>query len=479
MAKITCKYHPSLPARWYCRSCAISVCTQCVKQTGPKTSQPVCTACQGELQSLGIGNTITPFWERIPRFFAYPLKPAALGYLGILSLASLSVFLPFGIFLYLAVMFAILKYGYIVLNHTAEGNLSPPQLLATTTAAENNLPLRQLVVFVYMVLVLLAASLLGSAAVLAALLFMLFTLPASVIALANTGSITQAVSPQKLVGIIRAIGWPYAILYVFLLFLSGGSEIATQLVQPLLPLWLFVVVGVFLSGYFTIIMFHMMGYVVYQYHESLGYDQVKEFDEAEVPAAGDTPPADPFLNEVNILVAEGRLSEARERFKNRLRSGGTLEEREHYHKLLKVSHDSQELARHGKEYLAVLVELKQHERGLDVLADCLQADSSFRPDSGNLAFGFAQLAHGRGRHDLALKLLNGFSKIYPGHKQIPQAYLMAARILCEQKGQDAAAREILNGLLRLYPNHELVPEVRSYLALIDRLEGGGKLASPA
>ena len=481
MAKTTCKYHPTVPARWYCPGCAVNVCPQCVKAPGRRGGPPLCNTCQGELESLGIGNTITPFWERIPRFFAYPFKPDALTYLGMLSVASLGVFLPFfGIIIYLLVTFALLKYGYIVLNHTAQGNLSPPQLLANNVAADNNLPLRQLAVFLLMGVILLASSLLGSFGVLAALMFMLFTLPASVITLAITGSILQAINPGTLIGMVRAIGWPYGILYVFLLLLSGGSDMAAELIQPLLPIGLFVVVGVFLSGYFTVIMFNMMGYVVYQYHEPLGYDQVREFDSSEDrPATRAAPPVDPFLNEINILVTEGKLGEAKDRLQARLRLGGSAEERERYHALLKLSGDRQELVRHGEHYLRMLVELKQADQALDVLADCLEADPGFRVEGGSLAYSFAQTAHARGRHDLALNILNGFAKSYPKHAQLPQAYMLAAKILCEHKGQDAAARKVLNGLLRLYPNHEMVPEIKRYLDFIDRLGGGDKLATPA
>jgi len=378
------------------------------------------------------------------------------------------------------VTFALLKYGYIVLNHTAQGNLSPPQLLANNVAADNNLPLRQLAVFLLMGVILLASSLLGSFGVRAALMFMLFTLPASVITLAITGSILQAINPGTLIGMVRAIGWPYGILYVFLLLLFGGSDMAAELIQPLLPIGLFVVVGVFLSGYFTVIMFNMMGYVVYQYHEPLGYDQVREFDSSEDrPATREAPAVDPFLNEINILVTEGKVGEAKERLKARLRLGGSLEERERYHALLKLSGDRQELVRHGAQYLAILVELKQPDKALDVLADCLEADPGFRVEGGGLAYSFAQTAHARGRHDLALNILNGFAKSYPKHAQLPQAYMLAAKILCEHKGQDAAARKVLNGLLRLYPNHEMVPEIKRYLDFIDRLGGGDKLATPA
>lgn len=481
MAKTTCKYHPGVPARWRCPSCDTNVCPQCVTRAGPRSSQPLCASCRSELESLGIGNTIPPFWERIPKFFAYPLKPDALIFLGILSITSLAIFLPLvGIFIYLVVIFALLKYGYLVLSHTADGNLTPPQLAGTGLAGQNNLPLKQLAVFILMALAIVGLGFLGQFAVVAGLLFMLFTLPASVMALAVTHSVFKAINPATLVGIVRAIGWPYAILYVFLLLLSGGSEVATQLVAPMLPVWLFIVLGVFISGYFTTVMFHMMGYAVYQYHEPLGYGRVKEFDASDDQhTPTQAPTVDPFLNEIHILVTEGKVDEAKQRLKDRIRASGSLDERAHYHKLLKLSGDKDELINHGGDYVKMLVGLDKREQALDTFADCIAADPRCHMWSGELAYEFADRAHGQGRHDLALGVLNGFAKHYPEHKLIPPAYLLAARILCEQKGQDAQARKLLKDLLRRYPNHEAAPKIERYLAFVDRLRGASKATSPA
>ena len=73
----------------------------------------LCFSCGGEVDSLGVGNTIPPFWERIPQFFVYPARLDALMYLGMLSIASVVIFVPlFGILLYLALSYAILKYAF-------------------------------------------------------------------------------------------------------------------------------------------------------------------------------------------------------------------------------------------------------------------------------------------------------------------------------------------------------------------------------
>ena len=228
MAKLHCKYHPQVPARWHCPSCAVDVCPQCVKQQrGPGAGAMVCHSCGSELDSLGIGNVITPFWERIPRFFLYPAKLDSLIYLGVLALCSLVVFFGIiGAILYPRHLLCAAEYGYLILTHTARGNLVPPEILGPNLAEHDSLPFKQLVVFVLMGSIMVSASHFGGAVFgLITILFLAFLIPASVMSLAINGEILEAVNPLGLVEIVRRIGWPYIALYVFLLLLSGSSTL--------------------------------------------------------------------------------------------------------------------------------------------------------------------------------------------------------------------------------------------------------------
>ena len=104
------------------------------------------------------------------------------------------------------------------------------------------------------------------------ILFLMFALPASTMSLAINGSIGDALNPVTLATVMKRIGWPYLILYVFLLLVSAGSSATQLFLGTVAPVWLIVQLITFVSAYFTVIMFNMMGYVVYQYHEDLGFE---------------------------------------------------------------------------------------------------------------------------------------------------------------------------------------------------------------
>ena len=487
MAKVNCKYHPQLPARWYCSSCAVNLCTQCSKKLGPPQNTHVCHSCGAELDSLGLGNLIQPFWERIPKFFLYPIRVDALMYLAVLSVVSLGVFLPLaGIIVALAIPYALLKYGYLILNHTAHGNLSPPEILGPNLTENDHLPFKQMVVILLMVVLVAGAGAIAAPLGIAALLFMLFTMPASIMSMAINRSIGKALNPVMLGAIIRRIGWPYLILYVFLLLLSGGSTAAQELLAAVLPRWLLMMLTTFVSGYFTVIMFNMMGYVVYQYHEPLGFDGVRDFnevDESPAPARSNAPAAasaDPFENELNILINEGKIEEAKSRLREKMRvSNATLLQRERYHKLLQLSKDSEECSRHGLEYVHTLIDSEQPGKALEVYGECLTLDSGFKLRNGRDTYHLAVRAHGMGKPDLALRILNKFTQRYAQHPDTPHAYFLVAKLLCEHKGQDGQARKVLDDLLQKFPDHELVTEIKAYRDLVQKLAGAGEAAAGA
>ena len=484
MSRISCKYHQSTPARWRCPACQLDLCPQCVKkdQAGPQNWR--CFSCGGEVDSLGVGNTIPPFWERIPKFFIYPARVDALMYLGMLAIASVIIFVPLiGILLYLALSYAILKYAFLILNHTARGNLGPPQILSDNYREYKWLPFKQSVVFLLIALVVTGVAFVTPALAFIAVLFLMFAMPASTMSLAINRSIGDALNPLTLATVMKRIGWPYLILYVFLLLLAARSSATQLFLAAVAPGWLLIQLTTFVSAYFTVIMFHMMGYVVYQYHEELGFEDVREFAELDSVKRGSrtsasvvtsslaAEPVDPFEVELNVLINEGKIDEAKQRMRRRMEGpAGTLADREKYHKLLQLARDATESSAHGLEYIRALIHTGDGTKAVQVYEDCVSLDSAFQIPDGRQSFRLAERAHAMSRNDTALRLLNRFAKRFANHELTADAFLLAAKLLCEHKGQDQQALTILDGLLRQFPGHKLSGEIEEYRAFVQRLD---------
>jgi tetratricopeptide (TPR) repeat protein len=462
-AVIKCKYFPALPARWHCPNCEVDMANECAKISPNAVDKKVCPICLTLLESLGIANSIRPFWERIPKFFAYPAKPYTLLYIGILSLSVFAaIFMPLlGLFIVLGAFFGILKYAYKCLNHAAGGYLSPPGIGGFKENDKQHpfIIFKQFCVFVFIAFIISISAGFGKFIGVAVMLFSLLSLPAIIMLLAMTGSFSEAINPLKTIQIMTGMGKSYFILYLFLLLLGGSNQLvqywAINLVSPLI---LFPTIF-FINSYFLIAIFSMLGYALYQYHEKLGFRRVIEVNLAEegidIKASGIN--QDPFLNEIHILVAEGLIEEAIKRFKKLFAQGEQpLNYHDKYHTLLKLANNTEQLVQHTTEYMTLLLRQPKVNKGtlIGLCADCIKiAPDYFYPDA-KVTVDLAKTAFELFRYNDATILLNKFAQNYPNSDQIPYAYFIAAQVLVDYKQQEAQAKKILQSLLVKYPNHD-------------------------
>ena len=474
---IKCKYFPALPARWYCPKCKVNMANECAKlPKSPSSDKRLCPLCESELASLGIGNSIKPFWERIPKFFAYPAKIDSLIYLGLLSLGVLlGMFIPkFGIGIYILALFGTLNFASKCLFLSAQGNLSPPTVLAHVDTGYRSIALKFFGIFAFTMLVIAAAFRFNVFLGYATAGFSLLSLPAAIIILAMSGSFFDSLNLTKVVNIMMGMGKSYLLLYVLLMLMSGSSGLIEHLAAGIVNKFFLLPFLFFINSYFMVAMFSMMGYALYQYHEKFGFEGVAEANLAEegvdIKASGIS--QDPFLNEIHILLSEGLFDEAGIRLKKRLIThSANLQYHDKYHNLLKITQNQKELSEHTASYMKLLYGQERVNKALliTVYAECIKANPDFFYPDAAKTVDLAKTAQELHRYQDALTILANFSKHYPGHEQIPYAYIIVAQLLSEQRQQDEQAKKILLSLLAKYPDHELIPQIKVYLQVIENM----------
>jgi hypothetical protein len=467
MAKIFCKYHPDTPARWACRHCQINFCTTCIP--GEDDRLPECPVCHRQVESLGTGNVIKPFWQRLPAFFIYPAQIAPLLFILILAAIDLVLgFTIFGILVQLILFVVFMKYAYVVLEQTAQGYMEPPAVTWSALSEELELPFKQL--FVVFLLIVVnsqlytwgGGGLLFVGQVLTALLF-----PASVMVLAVEHSFFSAINPITLAGVIRRIGAPYLLLWLFLYMLMTGVMEITYYLAMYLPADFYKPIGNFLSMYLTLMVFHMMGYVLYQYHEELGFSIQQEYEEATDPSVLE---ASPGLREVEILFHEGKVDAARQRLTGLIKEHpGNMQYRELLHRLMINTGDRDGLRVDSAEYIVRLLLNDKPSEAQRVFTDCYKLDQGFKFGNAKQRHAMAQLLYRNGQARAALALLGNLHADFPAYDAIPDAYLLVAKILCENFNQDAKARQVLEFLQQKYPSHPSMPQVVEYMDMMAAL----------
>jgi hypothetical protein len=417
--------------------------------------------------------TIVPFWQRIGEITKYPAKPAALIAIGVLAVARLLGLLPglVGWFLDLVVTVALYRFAFEVLRTTANGRMEPPEGMTETDQSLGWMGIwLQLIFIVAGVLLIVLLGWIG----IALCVVMLVGYPGAIMSLAIDQNLGHALNPGTWIQIMTRLGWPYflAVGLMLLIFISAGN--AQAWLAALLPLVIGLPVFHFISGYALIATFHLMGYLIWQYQDELGFTP----DNVATPLINRS--ADPdqaILDEVAQMIRDGETDLATDALRSHLRErGGTEAVHTQYRKLLRMKSDTTELVRHGKEWMPVLLGQDREKAAVELYRELTELDPTYAIADAESNSRLANRAAALGQTQVALRLISGFHKRHPKSADIPQMYLLAARLLSDRMGKDAEAKALLNQIRTAYPTHALIPEVDALMKLIDSL-GGKKPAT--
>jgi tetratricopeptide (TPR) repeat protein len=473
--KTVCDYHPTRPARWNCPKCQANYCSDCVtkrvqEQYGQQKTFHMCPKCNQLAKSLGVGNTIAPFWNRLPKFFTYPLNARPLTLIIVISLVRiLSCKLCFFALLMPIIIWGILlKYSYAVLKNTARGDLSPPKLNSQTISDDFHQVFKQIGLFIMVGVVFFWLT--KAAGIYIALLFLAFAIlsvPAMIIILVTTNSFVAALNPMLFAGMAWRIGWGYLLMYFLLGLLGSAPAVLGQYVIQHLPAGLHLFLLSIAESFFTIASYNMMGYVIFQYHEEIGYEVDDVSDDLSTETGkSEHDASDGILNQVNILIKDGKIDNAISLIQ--YETEGVITElnlSERYYNLLKISQRTAEMIAHGKVHLDLLAEKNEKDKVCDIYTECISKDPQFTPGPSTL-FKTASWLNETGNTSSAINAYNRFIKANAGSPLIPKAYFLASKLICEKLKKPKKAVGVLKGLIKAYPDHDITPYARDYLEKI-------------
>lgn len=417
--------------------------------------------------------TIVPFWQRLREISLYPAQSGALITLTVLSLARLLGLLPgIGRLINLLVMIALYKFAFEVLRATANGNMQPPENALDMDESVGRQGVLMQAAFIVMAFLgfLLGFYLFGEGGVwfgIAVSLLLLFGWPGAAMSLAIDQNFWHALNPGTWLQIMGRLGWPYFLAFALMALIFISASNAQDLMAGVLPLIIFLPIFHFVSGYALLATFHLMGYLIWQYQDELGFTP----DAPVKPLPNRSNDPDQFiLDEAAQMVRDGETDLATEALHSHLRErGGTEAVHTQYRKLLKLKADKAELTRHGKEWLPILLAQEKEKAAVELCRELVELDPTFVLTDAESNARLAKRAAALGHAQLALRLINGFHKRHPRSADIPQMYLLAARLLSERMGKDAEAKALLTQIRSAYPNHALMPEIDALLKLIDSL----------
>ncbi|WP_152558818.1 tetratricopeptide repeat protein [Endozoicomonas numazuensis] len=464
---VNCQYHKSNPAVWHCGSCQKHYGECCVPVVPEGYDQPLCTLCNHEMIYLGAAHSAEPFWLKINDFFLYPVRISSMAFLAVCILIGFVMPYtgPFILPLSILLMCVLTKYSLQIIESVSLGDWEPPNLSEAFSSEGMSLFFKQMGVFLVAGLALYFLSSLGVFVVLGAVALMLLGLPASMMILAREHTLTAAVNPIKIAFVVSAIGWPYLLLYFFLIVLYGGPGYFIGGQEEVSSL--FAAASSLLGGYFSFVMCAMMGYCLYQYQSELGYAAEMESEEGISEEEYQSKKA---LSDGLIFMREGREEEALKITKQALeRDRSDIQLNKRFFRLLLLSAPDQALIKFGEKYIQRLLILRRDHEAADVYLDMKGRMKSYLSPVPGERYRLAEALAQKGKVREAVGLLFNLHKLFPDYQQLPEAYMLIARLLSENMNNDEQANKYLEFIIQKFPDHRIAKEAWEYRKVIESL----------
>jgi tetratricopeptide (TPR) repeat protein len=487
---INCNYHPGIPAAHTCPKCKANFCSTCIIKRksdyyGMTKDVFLCPRCNVYTEKLSFTHSIKPFWKRFPQIFRYPLKLQPMILIVILSLIQslfMSIFF-FGAIIQFICFGIILTYANIVLEDSSQGNLKTPAFDLMAINENFTIVYKQIGIYivlfaapytVYKIVYPILGPQISTVAFSLLITASFFLLPAMLIMLAVTKSFFAAILPNVFIRLAWRIGWPYLALCFFLLILLSAPVMIVGFTEKILPDSIRYILGTALSYYYMIVSYHLMGYILFQYHEQVGYEVIYNGEE-ETPEEKPRPRPDrknagtsePLNNELlsrlNILVKDGEHDAAIKLIQEETKGFPTdLLVAERYFNLLRIKQRREELTAFGNHYIRLLIKGNDKRKICEVYLECAAIHEDFFNGDANTLFVMAKALNQMKHFSEAFKLFQKFIGMYPDDPMAPNAYFFLAMLYNEQFSDPDKASEILRYLKEKYPFHENSSFVDNY-----------------
>ncbi|GAB1255621.1 tetratricopeptide repeat protein [Aurantivibrio plasticivorans] len=432
-----CQYHPSAAATFHCPHCDVSQCDHCIDEGEDGTKQS-CFLCHKGVESLGAANHATPFWRRLQESFRYPLSSEAIAVVvGAAVLSSLLLYLPLGFIWYLMLTGAFLKYCFSALENTSQGLLVAPDI-SEAYGGGITLLLRMLVIPIVMAgMVGTTYRFLGPQMAGLVGFLLVLGLPAILIIFGMTDSLNEALNPANIIKLVTSIGLPYGLILGFIMIMTASvASISGVVGDNLGPLS--AVVQSAISNYYMLVMFHIMGYMIFQYQGELGFNAREDHGDFEEPRS----PRDRLAANIDVELKEGNynqvvalLDKALAQFPN------DKEFQKNYFEFIFATNRLQVLGKVATRYLDFLSRGQEEHQLAMVYRRVLEVMPDFIPGSASARHRLAQNRLEKGEAMVAIKLLNGMHKAHPDYAQLPEAVGLMADALDLLPKKEAAAKQ--------------------------------------
>ncbi len=357
------------------------------------------------MESVAGSANIEPFWSRLLEVYKYPLSVQ--GIATILLLAVLSVLLQGLFLLAIAPSIAITLYAFACLRRTAGGENDAPGVEASFEGSVAPVFYVGICMFIAVLLAMFAFKTLGLGLGIILSFLLVLIMPAVIIMIAIEEQLLPALNLANVLNIIKATGVSYFVMVLFNIIMLSSMGILVETFGNTNFNSLSVFLTSAIGNYYTIVVYHIMGYLVYQNHSELGY---RVSGRAGLKNASARTPKQRQRLQLELLVKAGQYDAARDIAAQACTSDAPIWDWERAFKLFCAANPGKKLATFFYAYLDRLREADDSEKVVQAYLAVSRLDPDFQLSDDARRLEVANALHIEGQHSLAVNLI----------KRIPQ-----------------------------------------------------------
>jgi len=288
-------------------------------------------------------------------------------------------------------------------------------------------------------------------------------LPATVMLIVMEDSILRALDPRMWYELLRRIGGEYLMLAVQLAALAVGVVLLIRGLAATLPGTLAEALAHGLFLYLLLVAYHGLGDLLHRRRAAL---ELPDETPTSRRLLAETPEELAAVGEADALLANDKRAEAAAVLDRLIRGrGATAPVHKRYRELLAGLGDDAGLLRHARDYVAVLLHLRQEREALALYLDSKQRDPDFQLGDPQPLSDLIAIAARNQQSKLAVTLYEEFARRFPRDRDLVMNGLAAAKLM-DRLDRDEDSRRLLRDLLERFPEHALRPEIEAALNAI-------------
>lgn len=453
-----CKYHPLTIATWHCAACHISVCDECTHIPSEAEASPYCLLCNQPLVLLQGQTAVSPFWRHYTDFMRLPFSLP--GILCLVIMMLLPVLAPDNLLLPVSGLsfFLLMLYGWALLQYGTTGELKNPDFPVLLKSVNR---------LAFEVSAALTATVLGlgvlasSMPLVAGALCMagVFVLPLMLIAAAMDRSISSMAQVRVWQDILREVRFLYVPLVGASTVLFVCMYAMVHLLADVLPVNILQGLKNGFYGYGLWVLMAICGYTLFQFQKQLHFEVAGKKTRKRMVSRK----LDHQNTRFEVYLKEGLYDRALALLKNMAeKQKKNPEIQERYYQLLVFMQDKEQIPYQASNYLEALFEVGQLQQAMQVLSKLQYLIPDFKPQSPDLCFDLAKMCAEQQDYQRAADLLRKMHHSYPHYANLPEAYLLLAKLLNDKLGEKFEAIEVLEYLVLRYQTHPRFQVIQSY-----------------